>query len=298
MNSRRETWLPGRIMRPSVSLDATSPRRKCAVDALASQPTCPQRSLVDTVLCIQYAPFLLPAPWLGCGLGVALVWPWCGLGVALGWPWGGFGVALGWPWCGLGVPMRCLCGAYAVPINRLWGGFGVALRWLWVALLGFSAFCLLPFASGRLGATLPGFSRFEVRGSKFSVFHKHTESNSPPVSPSGWSGGALDIPWTYPIPIDPPRTPVFDQPGLSKPLSGGVNIAESSSKSDVQPPGAAFCTTCCGTVGCVFQIKTAVRALMVCHRPLYQYKRYLASKYQLTILPLLPVSVTRDRRET
>src|ERR1035437_229262 len=62
-------------------------------------------------------PFLLPAPWLGCGLGVALVWPW-----------GGFG-----------VPMRCLS-----------TGFGAALGWLCPAFQG---------------------SRFEVRGSKFSVFH-------------------------------------------------------------------------------------------------------------------------------
>jgi len=36
MNSRRETWLFGRIVRPSVSPDPTSPRRKCAVDLIAA----------------------------------------------------------------------------------------------------------------------------------------------------------------------------------------------------------------------------------------------------------------------
>jgi hypothetical protein len=36
--------------------------------------------------------------------------------------------------------------------------------------------------------------RFEVGSSKFSVPYKHTEYNSHPTRPWGWSGGTLDIP--------------------------------------------------------------------------------------------------------
>ena len=111
-------------------------------------------------------------------LGGALVEPWWSLGGALGWPWGGLGIALGW-----------LCGAYQLAINRPWGGFG----WLCPAVQG---------------------SRLKVRGSKFSVFHKHTEYNSPPAPPSGWSEGTLDIRWYHPIPIEPLRNAIFDQASL------------------------------------------------------------------------------------
>jgi hypothetical protein len=50
----------------------------------------------------------------------------------------------------------------------------------------------------------------------FDIHDKHTEYDFPPVSPRGWSGGALDMPWYHPIPIDPSQTPIFDQAGLSK----------------------------------------------------------------------------------
>ena len=84
------------------------------------------------------------------------------------------------------------------------------------------AFCILPstFAWGWLCPAVQG-SRFEVQGSEFSVFHKHTEYNPPFPPPSGWSGGTLDIPWYHPIPIDPPQHPLFDQASLSKSLSCG-----------------------------------------------------------------------------
>jgi hypothetical protein len=64
-------------------------------------------------------------------------------------------------------------------------------------------------------------SRFEVRGSgfdvgcwMFGVQHKHLKYISPPAPPSGWSGGTLDKPWTCPGTIEPPESPVFDQPHL------------------------------------------------------------------------------------
>ena len=69
-------------------------------------------------------------------------------------------------------------------------------------------------------------SRFGVRGSMFRVHHKPPEYNSPPASPSGWSGGTLDIPWTCPGTIEPSQTPVFDQPSLSIPLFCGISAAE------------------------------------------------------------------------
>ena len=85
-----------------------------------------------------------------------------------------------------------------------------------------SSFCLHPVW------LCPAFqgSRFEVRGSKFGVHHNPSEYNSLPVPPSGWSGGTLDKPWTCPIPIEPPQTPVFDQPSLSRPLACGISAAE------------------------------------------------------------------------
>ena len=67
---------------------------------------------------------------------------------------------------------------------------------------------------------LPGFSRFEVRGSRFGSNHKHPESNSPLPPPPGWSGGTLDKPWTYPGTIEPLADPVFDQACLSKSVPG------------------------------------------------------------------------------
>src|ERR1035437_68453 len=52
-------------------------------------------------------------------------------------------------WCGFGVALRWLCTPESMPSICLVYGFVVALIWLWVAL--------------------PGFSRFEVRGSRFKV---------------------------------------------------------------------------------------------------------------------------------
>ena len=85
-------------------------------------------------------------------------------------------------------------------LGWLWWRFVVALGWLCPAVQG---------------------SRFEVQGSEFSPFHKHTEYNPHFPPPSGWSGGTLDIPWYHPMPIDPPQTPIFDQASLSKSLSCG-----------------------------------------------------------------------------
>src|ERR1017187_2041134 len=121
--------------------------------------------------------------------------------------------------------------------------------WLWAACavsrLYFSF--LLSALCFRSVAALSGFSRFEVRssrfkvqgsrfkvqgsrfkvqGSRFGVYHKPSEYNPPPAPPSGWSGGTLDKPWTCPIPIEPPQTPVIDQPSLSIPLSFGIFAAK------------------------------------------------------------------------
>ena len=52
----------------------------------------------------------------------------------------------------------------------------------------------------------------------FGVDHKSPEYNSSPAPPSRWSGGTLDKPWTYSGTIEPPQTPVFDQPHLSSSL--------------------------------------------------------------------------------
>ena len=124
----------------------------------------------------------------------------------MGWLWWSLGVALGWLW-----------GAYRLAINRLWGGFDVALMWLWGRIGCVSAFILHPsaFAPVWLRVALVGNSRFEVRGSKFGVDHKPSEYNSPPARTSGWSGGTLDKPWTYPGTIEPSQRLVFDQPHLS-----------------------------------------------------------------------------------
>jgi hypothetical protein len=62
-------------------------------------------------------------------------------------------------------------------------------------------------------------SRFEVRGSKFRVHHKHPEYNSPPTPPSRWSGGTLVPLWHLPIPIAGPKGSLFNQPSLSKSLA-------------------------------------------------------------------------------
>ena len=82
--------------------------------------------------------------WLWGGFGVALGWLWGGFEVALGWLWGGFEVALRWLWGGFVRRSLCLVYGFGVALGWLWGGFRVALGWLWVALLGTSAFFILP----------------------------------------------------------------------------------------------------------------------------------------------------------
>jgi hypothetical protein len=83
-----------------------------------------------------------------------------------------------------------------------------------------------------------GFARpFDVGSWKLevgcSMFDKSSEYNFPPCPPWRWSGGTLVPPWTCPIPIDPPQTPVFDQPGLSKSLSCGSPDVQRCSGLDV-----------------------------------------------------------------
>jgi hypothetical protein len=60
----------------------------------------------------------------------------------------------------------------------------------------------------------------------FGVDHKSPKYYCPPAPPPGWSGGTLDKPWTCPGTIEPPQTPVFDQPSLFRPLSCDISAAE------------------------------------------------------------------------
>jgi hypothetical protein len=91
-----------------------------------------------------------------------------------------------------------------------------------------SSFCLQPSLGGGFGWLCPAFlhSSFCILPSFTGVHHKHPEYNSPPAPPSGWSGGTLDKPWTCPGTIEPPQTPVFDQPSLSRRRSCGISAAE------------------------------------------------------------------------
>ena len=137
-----------------------------------------------------------------------------------GWLPDGFRVAPGWLWCRIG--------------------------WLCAALFLISAFSFQPFSFcpivASVGLARPvtnhesritsGFSwlcpavqgsRFKVQGSKFSVFHKHIEYNSPRPPPWGWSGGGLVPLWYLPIPIAYLKHPLLNQSRLSKPLSRGFS---------------------------------------------------------------------------
>ncbi len=69
-------------------------------------------------------------------------------------------------------------------------------------------------------------SAIRIPHSPLGVRHKHTEYNSPPAASSGWSGGALVPPWTYPGPIEPAKNPIFNQPSLSNSLACGFSAAE------------------------------------------------------------------------
>jgi hypothetical protein len=98
-----------------------------------------------------------------------------------------------------------------------------------------SAYFILPSPRGGLGWLCPAFqgSQFEVRGSRFGANHKHPESNSPLPPPSGWSGGTLDKPWTYPGTIEPLEDPVFDQARLSKSVPGRSSAGKRCASLDV-----------------------------------------------------------------
>src|ERR1035437_9740546 len=74
---------------------------------------------------------------------------------------------------------------------------------------------------GGLGWLCPAVqgSKFEVQGSRFGAQHKRSEYNPPLPPPSGWSGGTLLPPWTYPGTIDPMPNPILDQAGLSESAS-------------------------------------------------------------------------------
>ena len=76
-------------------------------------------------------------------------------------------------------------------LRRLWGGFDMALG-------GFAR----PFDVGSW--------MLDVGCWMFNVHHKHTEYNSPPTPPWGWSGGTLDIPWTHRT----SQTPLFQSATL------------------------------------------------------------------------------------
>ena len=102
---------------------------------------------------------------------------------------------------------------FILACNRLRGGFGMP----WLRLLH-SAFIIPPSLCGGFGWLCPAFrgSKFEVGSSMFGVHHKRSAYNSPCPPPSGWSGGILVPPWTYPIPVKHPQSPIFNQAGLSK----------------------------------------------------------------------------------
>jgi hypothetical protein len=90
-------------------------------------------------------------------------------------------------------------------------------------------------------------SAFRSRPS--SLHHKHPEYNPPSAPPSGWSGGTLDIPWTCPIPIEPPQTPVFDQPSLSN--SGCTLSADTRCGAQAATGGSGQQDlTACGATSC------------------------------------------------
>ena len=66
----------------------------------------------------------------------------------------------------------------------------------------------------------------DVRCWMFRVPHKHPKYNLPLPPPSGWSGGTLVPPWTYPGTIDPLPDLLFDQARLFKSVSSGFSLAQ------------------------------------------------------------------------
>jgi hypothetical protein len=113
-----------------------------------------------------------------------------------------------------------------------------------------------------LWTTFPRFSAFRTKHPPQGVHHKPSEYNSPPGPPSGWSGGTLDIPWTCPIPIEPPQTPVFDQPSLSKSLFSGISAAERFRSGADRRQGSAPPPRLPGSSGC-----GSVRGTPICPAP-------------------------------
>ena len=52
--------------------------------------------------------------------------------------------------------------------------------------------------------------------------HKLTEYKLFVPPPLGWSGDTLVPPWTHPIPVADPTSPLFNQAGLSTSLAGAA----------------------------------------------------------------------------
>jgi hypothetical protein len=143
-----------------------------------------------------------------------------GLSVALWEPWGSLGMALVEPEGGLGVAFGSQSVGYQMALGWLYGGFG----WPCPAFRG---------------------SKFEVGGPKFGVHHQHSEYNSPIPPPSGWSGGTLVSPWTYPIPVAHPQSPLFNQASLSKTRKSIAEPAEKRRKRRKRDGDLAFsCASC------------------------------------------------------
>jgi hypothetical protein len=73
-------------------------------------------------------------------------------------------------------------------------------------------------AGSRFGWFCSAFARWvlDVGCWMLGVPHKRSEYNPPLRPPSGWSGGALVPPWYHPIPIERPRSPLFNQASLSR----------------------------------------------------------------------------------
>jgi hypothetical protein len=110
-----------------------------------------------------------------------------------------------------------------------WGRIDEALVGLRVRppLFLLSTFCFLPLPGvGLSGPFDVECWMFDVGCWMFGIHHKHPEYNVPLPPPSGWSGGTLVPPWTYPGTIDPPLTPLFDQARLFKSVSSGFSVAQ------------------------------------------------------------------------
>src|ERR1035437_1812649 len=165
---------------------------------------------------------------------VALGWLWGRNRLPINTLWGGFGLALG----GFVRPFFILHSSFCPRLRVAWrgGAWGLQIadcKWPIarpVALFGFSfqisAFQLLPECGlGWLWPAVQG-SRFRVQGSRFHVHHKHPKYNSPLPPPSGWTGGTLVPPWTYPGTIGPLPDLLFDQARLFKSVSSGFSVAQ------------------------------------------------------------------------